>query len=296
MQDDVQVGAEAEKDERHRSSYARGILLTIAYDGEQFSGLAVQGTIRTVGGELQKAILAMDPNAGRIRVCSRTDKGVHARQQYVVFDTNKDIGMRGWLLGLCGHLPREITVHRAARVDPGFRVSKRAIQKTYRYLILQGTLRDPFLEGRAWRVSERLNHENMRRAAKFLEGTHDFRAFRGSSDSRSNTVRTIHTVTVEPLSEQPRVLAITVTGTAFLFNMVRIICGTLVDIVRENRDPSAIRRAIRSGDRLDLGMTAPAAGLYLERIDLAEGGTDEWPYHLDGEPRVPKSVEPRAVD
>lgn len=264
--------------------YEHGILLTIAYDGELFSGLAVQGPIRTVGGELQRAIRAMDPNAGKLRVCSRTDKGVHAREQYVVFDTNKQIGMRGWLLGLCGHLPREITVLRAARVDPGFRLSQQALRKTYRYLVLQGTLRDPFLEGRAWRVSERLNHENMRRAARLLEGTHDFRAFRGRNDFRSNTVRTIHSVTVEPLPERPRVLAITVTGNAFLFNMVRIICGTLVDIGRDKRDIGAITAALDSGNRLDLGMTAPAAGLYLEHIDLAERGTEEWPYHLDGEP------------
>jgi tRNA pseudouridine38-40 synthase len=267
-----------------RERFAHGVLLRIAYDGSGYSGLAIQSNARTIAGELQTAIRNMASDATSLRVCSRTDAGVHARCQYVVFETDVSIGMRGWVLGLGGTLPPDIAVLSAGRVRPGTDISKRAKQKTYCYRVLQGTIRDPFQEGRSWRVFDRLNHDRMRAAAKTLLGTHDFRAFRGSADFRTNTIRTIHdaSVTVDP--SQPRMLEIRVTGNAFLFNMVRIIAGTLVDIGRGKLELDAIQRAISSGDRLALGMTAPAAGLFLEHIELNEPVSDEWPYHLDGAP------------
>jgi tRNA pseudouridine38-40 synthase len=260
------------------------VLLKLAYDGSGYSGLAIQSNARTIAGELLRAIRSMDPDASSLRVCSRTDAGVHARGQYVCFDTNSNISMRGWLLGLTSVLPPDVAVLSAARIEPGFELSKRAVSKTYRYAILQGTLRDPFHEGRSWRVFDRLNHQDMRNEARHLVGTHDFRAFRGSADFRTNTVRTISEVRVEPSTCHPRLLEITVTGNAFLFNMVRIIAGTLVDIGRNKLQSGAISRALASGNRLQLGMTAPAAGLFLEHIELTERGLDEWPYHLDGAP------------
>ena len=266
------------------SSLERGVLLKIAYDGRNYSGLAIQDNAITIAGVLEQAIAKMDPDASRLRVCSRTDAGVHARGQYVAFDTNKDISMRGWLLGITGEIPSDIAILSAARIRPGFELSKAARQKTYRYSILQGTIRDPFLTGLSWRVSERLNHTRMQCEARDLLGTHDFRAFRGRSDLRIDTVRTMNEVSLEPSPVQRRVVHITVTGSAFLYHMVRIIAGTLVDVGRGKLEPGAVKRALSSGNRLDLGMTAPAAGLCLERIDLTEIGTDEWPYHLDGAP------------
>ena len=268
---------------RHHQ-YHHGILLKIAYDGRAYSGLALQDNAHTVSAALLHAIRQMAPEVSSLRVCSRTDAGVHAVGQYVAFDTNAAIGSRGWLLGITGNLPRDVAILRVARVPVGFQPCRHALSKTYRYTVLQGTLRDPFLEGRAWRVSERLNHGAMRRAAQALLGTHDFRAFRGRSDLRVNTVRTITGVSIEPHPTQPRVLEITVEGNAFLYHMVRIIAGTLVDIGRGKRDERAIARAVESGNRLDLGMTAPAAGLFLVDIQLDEAGTDHWPYHLDGAP------------
>ncbi|HEX2734467.1 MAG TPA: tRNA pseudouridine(38-40) synthase TruA [Polyangiaceae bacterium] len=269
---------------RLREEYAYGILLRVAYDGSRYSGLAIQSNAHTIAGELQRAIRTMASDASSIKVCSRTDAGVHARGQYVVFETNIAIGMRGWVLGLGGLLPPDIAVLSAARVKPGLEISKSARQKTYRYSVLQGTIRDPFHESRSWRVFDRLNHERMRAEAQTLLGTHDFRAFRGSADFRTNTVRTIVDTKVELAAHHARLLDITVTGNAFLFNMVRIIAGTLVDVGRGKLEQGAFLRAIESGDRLALGMTAPAAGLFLERIDLNVDFEDEWPYHLDGAP------------
>jgi tRNA pseudouridine38-40 synthase len=271
-----------------------GILLKLAYDGSAYSGLAIQDNANTVAGELLKAIRTLDPEAGSLRVCSRTDAGVHARGQYVVFDTNQFITNRGWVLGLGGLLPPDIAVLSAASVPPAYLPSNHARSKTYTYWVLQGTIRDPFLDQRSWRVFERLNHLRMREEAALLLGTHDFRAFRGRNDFRTQTIRTLSDVRIIPEAAPSRVLKLSVTGNAFMYNMVRIIAGTLVDVGRGRLAPGAVARAIQSGNRLDLGMTAPAAGLYLDHIDLDDTGTNEWPYHLDGAPEdlVESFVQP----
>jgi tRNA pseudouridine38-40 synthase len=256
-----------------------GVLLTLAYDGARFSGFAPQSTGRTVAGVLGQAILAMDPAAGRLRVASRTDAGVHARGQVASFDARLRIESRGWLLGLSGHLPPEIAVQRVARVDPGFNPSQAAIGKTYHYWILRGTVRDPFFHGRSWRVHERLDLPAMQREAECLLGTHDFVAFRGSTDRRVTTVRTITTANLREVPGQPRCLMFEIRGDRFLYHMVRIIVGTLVDVGRGNCEPGAITRALSSGKRTDLGMTAPPDGLILDRIELSDWGEAEWPNH-----------------
>lgn len=261
-----------------------GILLKIAYDGQNYSGLAVQDNAITIAGTLLAAIRTMDPESSSLRVCSRTDAGVHARGQYVCFDTDMTISPRGWLLGISGELPDDIAILSAARVAPRLQLSQSAVEKTYSYTVLQGTIRDPFLHSRSWRVSERLNHELMRREAALLLGTHDFAAFRGRNDFRTETVRTITDVTIAESPLSPRGLQIRVTGNRFLYHMMRIISGTLVDVARGKRPPGAITRALANGNRLELGMTAPAAGLCLENIVLRDSGVEEWPYHLDGEP------------
>lgn len=257
-----------------------GVLLTLAYDGASFSGFAAQNnTARTVASVLTGAIRAMDPRATGLRVASRTDAGVHARGQVASFDSMLRIEPRGWLLGLSGHLPPQIAVQRVARVQQNFNPSKAAVAKTYRYLILRGTVRDPFLHGRAWRVHERLDLEAMRREAAALLGTHDFAAFRGARDQRPTTVRSISRAEISEVPGEPRCIAFEIRGDRFLYHMVRIIVGTLVDVGRGSCAPGAIARAQRSGERTDLGMTAPPDGLCLERIELANSGHDEWPNH-----------------
>ena len=159
----------------------------------------------------------------------------------------------------------------------GFNPSKAAERKTYRYLILRGTIRDPFLEDRAWRVFDTLNVESMRREAQALVGVHDFAAFRSSADFRDHTERHIQRAEVVQPVENPRLLAIEIEGNRFLHNMVRIIVGTLVDVARGKREAGAFERAFKSLDRLDLGVTAPAAGLYLAQLTLRELGDDPWP-------------------
>ena len=264
--------------EVRRGGPAFGILLTVAYDGRRFSGWARQSNARSVAGELEGAILAVDPKATRTRGLSRTDAGVHAREQLASFDTDKDITLRGWVLALSQHLPDEIAVVRAARVAPGFDARRYAARKLYRYTVLHSLVRDPFLEGRAWRILERFNHSDLNAVAQSLVGEHDFAAFRGAADARTDTVRQIFRIEVRAAHNDDRITLIDVEGDKFLYNMVRIIVGTLIDIGRERCGKDALVRALASHARTDLGMTAPPDGLCLERVIIDLDKLDSWPH------------------
>lgn len=257
-----------------------GVLLSVQYDGTRFSGFARQPTARTVAGELDGAVTAIDPHASLVRGASRTDSGVHALDQRVAFDSAIDIPARGWALALPRHLSDEVSIARASRVDLDYDPRAHAVRKTYRYLVLCSPVRDPFLRDRACLVRDRLNHEVMHTEARTMVGTYDFRAFRTSSDPRTDTVRTIFRADV--FHEDDRVLVIEVEGDRFLHRMVRIIAGTLIDIGRGRLEPGAIRRGIDSGSRAVLGTTAPACGLYLAKMKLDDEArwTDNWPYQL----------------
>jgi tRNA pseudouridine38-40 synthase len=230
-----------------------------------------------VAGEVLGAIRAIDPSVVELRGASRTDAGVHARGQLAAFDPKKSIPPKGWALGLSAHLPREIAIRGAARVPYGANPRHASIRKRYRYLVFRDTMRDPFWEGRAWRLSHPLDLDLLRAEAALVTGTHDFKAFRSSTDARTNTIRTIEQVALEAMPGDPRVLTIDVVGTAFLHNMVRIVVGTFLDVARGRLSPSATARALASGDRADLGITAPAHGLYLEHIEHAIELEEAWP-------------------
>jgi tRNA pseudouridine38-40 synthase len=273
------MGSVKEPGESSASSgpIVHGVLLRVAYDGRRFAGFARQRNARTVAGELDGAIRAMDPEAGLARGASRTDAGVHAHGQVVAFDTHKAIVPRGWALGLTQQLPEEIAIVQASQVDPGYDPRRHALHKTYSYLILQSPVRDPFLEGRAWRVPHRLNQTAMQAAAGSLVGTHDFAAFRGAADDRRDTVRNVLRAEVLEAKNRSRFLEVRITGDRFLYHMVRIIVGTLVEIGRDRLPVNAIAQGITTGSRSDLGITAPPDGLYLEHVELDDLGRDAWP-------------------
>jgi tRNA pseudouridine38-40 synthase len=256
---------------------AFGVLLSVAYDGGPFAGFARQPEARTVAGELDGAVRAMDARASLVRGVSRTDAGVHARAQCVAFDTALDIPARGWALALARHLPQEISVVRAARVELGFDPRSHARAKTYRYSVLQSPVRDPHAFRYTWRVAERLNHQAMAEEARALVGEHDFRAFRGARDARVDTVRRLSRADIVATKSDQRRLDVVVTGDRFLYKMMRIIAGTLVDVGRGRLAPGAVARALGSGRRADLGLTAPPEGLCLEEVLLTEAGSDAWP-------------------
>ncbi len=260
-----------------RGGAREGILLTVAYDGSRFSGVAPQTNARTVAGVLLPALRTLDPGVDRLRIVSRTDAGVHASGQLIAFDTSRLIGPRGWVLGAGRALPSDVALVSAERVAAGFEPRRFALRKRYRYRLLRSPVHDPFWAARAWRVGAPLELGRMRDEAASLLGTHDFRAFRGSADTREETQRTLTELSVDVEPAEPRLLVVSVTGDRFLYHMVRIIVGTLFDVGRGHLPLGSAARGLATGERRALGMTAPPEGLTLERIDLGERGTERWP-------------------
>jgi tRNA pseudouridine38-40 synthase len=266
---------------------ARGVLLEVAYDGTDYHGWASQKGVRTVEETLFGAVAAIDPRVRGVRGTSRTDAGVHAEGQLVAFDTAMDIPPRGWVLGLNQHLPDDIAVRAARPVPPGFAPRFAARGKRYRYRVLVDPVRDPAWRTRAWRVSE-VDRDAVMREAERAVGTHDFVAFRSAGDARDNTVRTLSRVTIETHGTRPSaapcaqaegsLLSVVVEGNAFLYNMVRILVGTLIDVGRGRLEAGAVARALEGRDRRLAGVTAPAHGLVLERVEVdVPGGGEPWP-------------------
>jgi tRNA pseudouridine38-40 synthase len=264
---------------RRSAAHAHGVLLTVAYDGSAYHGWAAQKNARTVQETLQGAIAALDPRASTARGTSRTDAGVHAEGQLVAFDTARELPARAWVLALNQQLPDDVAVRAARAVPPGFAPRFASRGKRYVYRLVFDRVRDPLQRVRAWRVGEPVDLAKLESEAAAIVGTHDFGAFRAARDPREVTVRTVTRVDVLR-DEGERLVRIVVEGNAFLYNMVRILVGTLVDVGRGRRPPGAVARALASRERGDAGMTAPAHGLTLEtiRVELPEGAGEPWPH------------------
>ncbi len=254
-----------------------GILVKVAYAGGAFSGWASQRDTRTVEDTLRGAICAIDPRAEGPRGTSRTDAGVHAEGQLAAFDTTLAMPPRGWVLTLNQHLPDDVAVRAAQLVPPGFAPRFASQGKRYRYDLLLDKVRDPLLADRAWRIGYDMDMARLARESQAIVGEHDFFAFRSSGDERTSTVRTMFRVEVS--QRDARRWSIAIEGSAFLYNMVRILVGTLVDVGRGHLPEGTIARAIAAKDRAFAGQTAPAHGLTLETIQLempSDAG-ERWP-------------------
>jgi tRNA pseudouridine38-40 synthase len=249
------------------------ILLTVSYDGADFAGFARQPSQRTVQGEIETAIAAMNGEAVLTRGAGRTDAGVHAIGQRVAFDPSRDIAPIGWVRGLNASLPEDVVVLDAEVRVRGYDPRFDAVDKTYRYVLQVREHRDPLMRGRAWWIGASkqrreggLDVDAMRAATANWIGTHDFRAFRSADDTRENTMRTILAIEIRADGD---LVAIEVTGTAFMHNMVRILVGTLVEVGRGKLSIDDAAALIGPGAaRANAGPTAPAHGLTLVEVRL----------------------------
>lgn len=264
-----------------------GMRLVVAYDGTGFHGWARQPELRTVQGTLEAAVRTMAGHDVVCRGAGRTDRGVHALGQIAAFDATRAIPAHGWLRGLNQALPDDLSVRDAQACAAGYEPRFDAIDKTYRYLLLLDDERDPLLRDRTWRLPPRLRHaarkdalapgqldlDAMREAAALLHGTHDFRAFRAADDEREQTRRTIHSLEIHTdWANDPRQIAVTVRGSAFMKNMVRILTGTLVEVGAGRMRPAQVAALLgEAGRRADAGPTAPAQGLTLVEVRLGRG-------------------------
>ena len=242
-------------------------LLTVAYDGSNYHGYQVQNGQTTIQEKLQDAIEALLGKRYPIVGCSRTDSGVHARDFKATFSTDADapkIPVEKLPIALNLHLPDDIAIKNAEEASESFHVRYDVKTKEYEYLILNSRIRSPFLCGRTYFYSTPLDVESMNEAAQFFVGTHDFSAFISSGSDVEDRVRTIYSCIVERNGE---LVTVRISGNGFLYNMVRIIVGTLIEVSSGKLSPSEIPEIILSGDRSMAGYTVPACGLYLNRVE-----------------------------
>jgi len=241
----------------------RNIKLTISYDGTRYKGWQVQKNAGSVQEEIEKAIKKVFKKKTVLYGSGRTDAGVHARGQVANFKTVSNIPVERITPALNAVLPPDIAILKAKEVPQDFHSQYDAREKTYSYSIFNSRNRDPFKENYSWRVGYRLDLELMRREARVLVGRHDFKCFQASDKKERNPVRVIKSVTIKKKAWD---ITISVKGNGFLYNMVRNIVGTLVDIGRGYLSAGSMKKILDQKDRTKAGPTAPAKGLCLMEV------------------------------
>jgi tRNA pseudouridine38-40 synthase len=239
------------------------IYLRVAYDGTHYAGWQIQPVEPTVQRALMEAVAAMEGGEVKVYGAGRTDAGVHARGQGASFATGSTIPLRGYLLGLNGHLPEDIAVQEVRAMPPGFHARFSARGKHYRYRIWNAPVRDPLECRTAWHRYGPLDIPAMAAGAVHLVGHHDYESFRSASCDRDHAVRDLSRVEVR---RDGPLVTVDVEGTAFLKHMVRILVGSLVEVGSGKQEPGWIASARDARDRTAAGPTAPACGLCLERV------------------------------
>ena len=244
------------------------IALLVSYDGTDYQGFQSQPQGGTIQDHLEDAIAATTGVRPRLDGSGRTDAGVHARYQVVTFVTKATLPTRRWKVALQHHLPDTIVVVGAAEVPEAFHARKSTVQKTYRYMIYHGVRTpDVFQQRFQHHVPQELDIAAMQQALPALVGTHDFATFQAKGSAKVNTIRTLHHATLTTMPDSygrpDRVLCLELCGDGFLYKMVRIIAGTLLDIGLGKKQPDQMAAIIVSKDRNEARATAPAKGLIL---------------------------------
>lgn len=241
----------------------RNIKITIQYNGKNYCGWQKQNNSPGIQGTIEKAIFDITREEVKITGSGRTDAGVHALGQVANFKTNSQIPVDRIPNALNAKLPKDISIVKAEEVDEDFHSRYSAKKKTYRYQIYNSLYRSPIYADISYPVKYDLDIDKMKKEAKSLIGTYDFKGFMSSGSSVIDTVRTIYNIEV---SKSEDLIIIEIEGNGFLYNMVRIIAGTLVDIGR-GRIAEKMSTIIESKSRSMAGHTAPAHGLFLKKVD-----------------------------
>ena len=260
----------------------RNIAMTIEYCGSAYCGWQIQENAPTVQGEVERALSELCEEPVKVTGCSRTDAGVHARNFVLNFHTSSTIPPDRFPAALNSFLPGDIAAKSASEVPVSFHARYDARFKTYRYLTYIAPCADTMLWKRAWHVKlpafdtlssaeQEARLGAMNSAASHFTGTHDFSAFRAEGSNVRSTVRTVTDASVFTLDPffggAHPLLCFEVRGNGFLYNMVRIMAGTLMDIYKKKLTPGEIPEIIESLDRTRAGMTAPPDGLYLYKVE-----------------------------
>lgn len=236
------------------------VMLTVSYDGTNYHGWQLQPNVITVESVLNEKLSELFHEEIKIIGASRTDTGVHALGNIAVFDTQARMPAEKVSYALNQRLPEDIRIQKSQEVPLDFHPRHQNSRKTYEYKILNREFPQPIYRLYAHFTYAPLDVERMQRAADVLVGEHDFKSFCSVNTVAETTVRTIYDLKVE---KQGEFIIIRVTGSGFLYNMVRIIAGTLMEVGRGNLEPEAMDEILKARDRTKAGPTAPACGLTL---------------------------------
>jgi tRNA pseudouridine38-40 synthase len=245
-------------------SAGRRVAAIVEYDGTDYAGWQSQSHCVSIQDTVQQAIAFVAGHPVEAVCAGRTDRGVHARGQVIHFDTDALRTPRAWVLGTNTRLPPAIALQWAGEVDPRFHARHSALRRQYRYCILNRSARSALQRVRAAWIHRPIDAASMQRAAQVLVGEHDFSAFRSVECQSKTPVRRVESVRVRRDGDY---VWIDITANAYLHHMVRNIVGTLLVVQRERDPVSAMRAILARGERRFAGATAPAAGLYLWRVD-----------------------------
>ncbi|WP_243369628.1 tRNA pseudouridine(38-40) synthase TruA [Geotalea sp. SG265] len=241
----------------------RAVKLVIEYDGTSYCGWQLQPNGITIQQVIEEALAKMLGQAVRLHSSGRTDAGVHALGMVASFKTAKELPLRAYSDGLNCLLPPDIAIREAAEVPLSFNPRADAIGKHYRYTIYNAKRRSPLMRLTSWHLRGELDVGQMREAASYFVGEHDFAAFRASNCVAKTTVRRLFAVSVAKEGDS---VIIDVHGSGFLKNMVRVIAGTLAAVGQGKLDAGAIPGLLAGGDRAASGITAPPQGLCLMEV------------------------------
>jgi tRNA pseudouridine38-40 synthase len=250
------------------------VLIFAAYDGTNYKGWQKQEGFSTVQGELEDAIEKFTGRKTEVIGASRTDSGVHSAGSAAVFDIDIPIPGEKIAFALNTYLPEDIRIMRSLEVPGDFHPRHTDTIKTYSYRIVSAKIADPRTRLYAMNVHVHLDTALMQKAASYLEGEHDFRSFANPDTEVTDFVRTIYNIDVNEkkldLFGDSSLIEIRVRGNGFLYNMVRIIAGSLIEVGRGKIKPEDLKIMLERKDRRFSGPTAPALGLSLERIEFPE--------------------------
>jgi tRNA pseudouridine38-40 synthase len=241
----------------------RNIKLTIRYDGTHYAGWQSQKNGRAIQDVIEEALEKITGAHSHLTGSGRTDAGVHATAQVANFKTRSKIPLKNLQMALNAALPKDIVIYHAEEAHPKFDAQRSAKSKLYRYVIMNSNFLDPFLRHYAAKCFYLIDIKKMRQAAKYLVGRHDFRSFQTVGGVEKNSVRTVRHITIE---KDRDMIYIDIEANGFLYNMVRKIAGTLVEVGRGKFSVESVRDILRKKDRRCSGPTMPAKGLRLVRV------------------------------
>lgn len=261
------------QNENSKSNKIKNIKFKVMYDGSSYSGWQrvnnVKATKPSIQGVIEEGLSKILEEEITIISSGRTDAGVHAFGQVVNFKLNKDIDLTMLQFKMNELLPEDICIYEVEEVEKDFHSRYDAEKKTYEYFIDINERESVFNRKYAYPLGESLDIKLMEEGAKYLVGTHDFKAFCTDRKDGKSTIRTIYNIKIEKINERfgANEVKIQITGNGFLYNMVRIIVGTLIEVGLLKRNPENIKETLEKKERINAGITIGSQGLFLKNVE-----------------------------